>query len=382
MSSLQFNRPELALEMAESVLGKKRFGDSSGLLLANRRRTGKTTFLLIDLIPALQNLGAITVYVDLWANKDIPPGVLIAGAIGDEIARHKPALSKVGRISKVKVYGVEIEIAGAPAGRQATLYDLLAELHRRTGRQVALLVDEAQHAVLSEQGMNVMAALKSARDQMNTPGDLSLALVMTGSDRDKLCRLVNSNKAPFAGATIQTMSLLGREYIAFLAQGIEQDRPEIKVDVDRMFAAFQRLGQRPEPMVTILKDLTGLGRPPAERFHEEMDARVQAHVETLQARYLDAYLSLPPAQQAVLEWVLSDRQDSSGPFEARSKDHYAKFLGRKLSTPQIQNAIEAMRNREPPILWKSERAEYALDDAGFRAWYEELKSAGQWPPTQ
>jgi hypothetical protein len=44
----------------------------------------------------------------------------------------------------------------------------------------------------SKTGEVAMTALKSARDQLNRPGQVSLMLVMSGSDRDKLLRLVVS----------------------------------------------------------------------------------------------------------------------------------------------------------------------------------------------
>lgn len=381
--SLQFNRPDLARDMAEAVLGRVRFGYRSGLFLANRRRTGKTTFLKIDLIPALRNLGAVTVYVDLWVDKDTPPGVLIAGAISEVIAEQRGLLSKLelGRLRKVAVYGVEVEVAGPVAAREATLHDLLRELHRLTGRQIVLLVDEAQHAVTTEHGMNVMSAIKSARDQMNTPGELNLSLVMTGSDRDKLCRLVSTNKAPFLGASIDELPVLGRDYIEFLARSVEEDRPDIHVDVDRMYEAFIRLEHRPELMEKALKTLTGVGRPPADQFHPVLDQLVEQEVRRSQARYLDVYQSMSDPQRAVLERFLST-EGNGGPFEASAKAQYEQFLGRKLANGQIQNAIEGLRNRDPAILWKSERAEYALDDQGLRRWYEQLRDAGQWPPRE
>ena len=62
---------------------------------------------------------------------------------------------------------------------------------------VALIIDEAQHALTSEAGEVTMTSLKSARDQMNQPGQANLMLVMSGSDRDKLLRLVVSAGAPF-----------------------------------------------------------------------------------------------------------------------------------------------------------------------------------------
>ena len=43
-------------------------GLRSGLFLYGLRRTGKTTFLLNDLIPALEEAAALVIYVDLWSN--------------------------------------------------------------------------------------------------------------------------------------------------------------------------------------------------------------------------------------------------------------------------------------------------------------------------
>jgi len=49
-------RPQLAAEMAKQLLnpGILDEGLRSGLFLSGMRRTGKTTFLLNDLIPALE----------------------------------------------------------------------------------------------------------------------------------------------------------------------------------------------------------------------------------------------------------------------------------------------------------------------------------------
>ena len=64
------------------------------------------------------------------------------------------------------------------------------------GQSVALIIDEAQHALTSEAGEAGMTALKSARDQLNKPGKTRLMIVMSGSDRDKLLRLVNTRVRP------------------------------------------------------------------------------------------------------------------------------------------------------------------------------------------
>ncbi|MDM0029817.1 hypothetical protein [Variovorax saccharolyticus] len=56
-------------------------GLRSGLFLSGLRRTGKTTFLQQDLIPALEVLGAVVIYVDLWADTKADPATLIHAAI-------------------------------------------------------------------------------------------------------------------------------------------------------------------------------------------------------------------------------------------------------------------------------------------------------------
>jgi len=65
MSSI-FQRPELAESMANQLLnpGVLDEGLRSGLFLSGLRRTGKTTFLRNDLIPALEEAGALVIYVD------------------------------------------------------------------------------------------------------------------------------------------------------------------------------------------------------------------------------------------------------------------------------------------------------------------------------
>lgn len=62
-----FLRPQLAAEMARQLLKPSLLdtGLRSGLFLSGLRRTGKTTFLKNDLIPALEAGGALVIYVDL-----------------------------------------------------------------------------------------------------------------------------------------------------------------------------------------------------------------------------------------------------------------------------------------------------------------------------
>ena len=80
---MTFKRTQLAQSMAEQLMRPSFLDQSlrSGLFLSGQRRVGKTTFLANDLIPALQALGALVIYVDLWSQPDANPSDLVHEAI-------------------------------------------------------------------------------------------------------------------------------------------------------------------------------------------------------------------------------------------------------------------------------------------------------------
>ena len=45
-----------------------------------------------------------------------------------------------------------------------------------------------------------------------------------------------------------------------------------------------------------------------------------------------------------------------------------------------QKAMEALRNRQPSMVWKSARGEYAIDDAAMHHWHQQRVNSGTWPP--
>ena len=87
MSSI-YRRPLLAAQMAKQLLdpGVLDEGLRSGLFLSGLRRTGKTTFLVNDLIPALEEAGALVIYVDLWSNTQTSPAALVLAALRKTLA--------------------------------------------------------------------------------------------------------------------------------------------------------------------------------------------------------------------------------------------------------------------------------------------------------
>jgi hypothetical protein len=387
----QFSRPELARTTADALQGKTLFGDApNGLFLAAPRRTGKSTFLQRDLAPELERRGVAVVYVDLWADKTRDPGSLIAEAIGKVIAAHLGKVAKAAkaaRLDSIQVAGVlklDTSKIGQPDG--ATLTEALRTLVETARKPVALIIDEAQHALTSELGETAMAALKAARDALNGPGEVRLMLVMSGSDRDKLLRLVNTNGAPFYGSTVNRMPALGRDFIDFIVGLIEAHSPRLKpVDGDKLMKAFEQFGSRPQFFSTALADALSPLSDHAGRFEDAVLQAARHRQAEDEAQLESEFLALRPIEQVVL-WRLLEQGGRFRPYDAEALKFYRDKLGgpgrppARVTAQIAQAAVESIRQRTPSLVWKSARGEYSVDDALMHGWYSKRVAAGQWPP--
>lgn len=381
---IYFPRHQLAADMADAVRGHTLFSDApNGLFLAAPRRTGKTTFLRNDLLPTLETQGVEVVYVDLWSDQQRDPAQLIQAAIQEAMAPHRPAIEKLAArwgISKVGL-GQWIQLDATPTDNGvASLPEALRLLIEAGGKPVALVIDEAQQAVTTDAGNTLMAALKSARDQLNSPDHIQLMLVMSGSDRDKLLRLVNSLSAPFYGSQIQQMPLLGKAFIEHIADLIERQQPaQAPVDTDMLLQAFTAYGYRPQLFMEALGQAMSPLAADENRFEQRLVSLAQARQRDVEQDMASDYLGLDPVQQAVL-WRMLEMGEGFRPYNAESLAFYRRITGKPVSAQKAQRALESLRERTPPLAWKSSRGEYAVEDAAMTKWFRSLIDAGRWPP--
>ncbi|WP_280550435.1 ATP-binding protein [Halomonas sp. 11-S5] len=381
---IYFPRHQLAADMVDALRGHTLFSDApNGLFLAAPRRTGKTTFLRNDLLPTLEAQGVEVVYVDLWSDQQRDPAQLIQAAIQEAMAPHRPIIEKVAArwgISKVGL-GPWIQIDANPTeDGAASLPEALRLLIEAGGKTVALVIDEAQQAVTTDAGNTLMAALKSARDQLNTPDHIQLMLVMSGSDRDKLLRLVNSHAAPFYGSQIQQMPLLGKAFIEHIADLIERQQPaQAPVDTGMLLQAFTAYGFRPQLFMEALGQAMSPLATDGDRFEQRLLSLAQAQQRDVEQDMASDYLGLDPLQQAVL-WRMLEMGEGFRPYNAESLAFYRQITGKPVSAQQAQRALESLRERTPPLAWKSSRGEYAVEDAAMTKWFRALVDAGRWPP--
>ena len=80
-----FHRPALAERCCDSLEGIGLVDNRQGLFMAAPKRTGKSTFLREDLLPAMQQRGWTTIYMDLRAALSKDPVFLMMSTITAEI---------------------------------------------------------------------------------------------------------------------------------------------------------------------------------------------------------------------------------------------------------------------------------------------------------
>lgn len=339
-NKLLFHRPDIAARLASALLGDDPLNQAgrSGLFLAAPRRTGKSTFLRTDLIPAIENAGAIAVYVDLWVDKTRNPADLIAEAVRDKLG-------------------------GKPGG--ATLAKAFEGLRAATGKQVVFIIDEAQHALTTAEGESTLFALKAARDALNLGSERpGLAILATGSMRSKISDLVMGKNQAFYGASVADFPALGKDFIRHLLRSmlLHRFREKQLPDTDRVMAAFKRLGYRPEELSKAITD--AVTRPEAD-ISDAVEAAAQARYDAAVIRLRQQVANLPDIQRAIVRRLATASIAGGGApttvFGKESLHWYEQDLGgKKVSAAMVQKALVALVADE--VVWRSSHGSYQLDD--------------------
>lgn len=378
-NKLLFHRPDIAARLASALLGDDPLNQAgrSGLFLAAPRRTGKSTFLRTDLIPAIENAGAIAVYVDLWVDKTRNPADLIAEAVRDKLGSLAGALGKsrswLARVKKASAkakfsgfeaeLGFEIDTVGKAGG--ATLAKAFEGLRAATGKQVVFIIDEAQHALTTAEGESTLFALKAARDALNLGSERpGLAILATGSMRSKISDLVMGKNQAFYGASVADFPALGKDFIRHLLRSmlLHRFREKQLPDTDRVMVAFKRLGYRPEELSKAITD--AVTRPEAD-ISDAVEAAAQARYDAAVIRLRQQVANLPDIQRAIVRRLATASIAGGGTpttvFGKESLHGYAQDLGgKKVSAAMVQKALVALVADE--VVWRSSHGSYQLDD--------------------
>ena len=372
-------RPALAARMANQLLRPSALdiGLRSGLFLSGLRRTGKTTFLQNDLIPALEALGAIVIYADLWKDVSVGPDKLVREEILKTLAElERPRSALLKRLRKLKnvdigVMGLKFSFNLADIGRPegSTIADALREVVDLARTDVVLIVDEVQHAITTEDGRELLLGLKAARDAVNPrPGTLGYFIfVGTGSHRAMVSELSARNNQAFSGATSIPYPVLGRDYTEHLLNRLRREGYGPLPDVAVAAEAFDILGNRPEELIRALR-LLCLDMPDGNP-----DELLPVIARTLCATAADIELrkitELGNLAEAIFARIASADGDARGIFSGDAISAYSTALGRNVRIEEIQPVVHELLAAN--VIMRRGHGAYTVTDPFVRAcWLE------------
>ncbi|MFW9595529.1 MAG: ATP-binding protein [Macromonas sp.] len=365
-----YHRPDYARDMAQQLLQPSalQLQVRSGVFLSGIRRIGKTTFLRQDLMPALEGMGALVIYVDLWSDRSKNPASLVHEAVRATLTQlATPGTRLLDRFKGLNMgaagfsFGFQVDAVGKADG--ATLAQVFTELMDKVQTSVVLIVDEVQQALGTEEGSHLLFALKAARDAVNTrPGTPGyLLFIGTGSHKSLVADMATRRSQPFAGAVSTAYEPLGPDFVRWKLEQL-QALPGIKLPSPAVvWEGFVTLGQRPEELQNALVQLQA--RP------EAPDMAFPIICATLACAAAEVELATIEAQ-GTLASAIFDRiaqgpeAGASGLFATEAISAYAQQTGVVVDTPQVQNMVERMIGAN--LIHRQSHGVYAVVDPFVR----------------
>jgi hypothetical protein len=348
-----FRRPRLAAELAGRLLqpGVLDEGLRSGLFLSGLRRTGKTTFLRTDLVPELEARGAVVIYVDLWSDIKASPATLVQAAVRQTLSQlvtpTSPLLARLRRLKGLDLggmgfrFGFQLDQLGEAGG--VTLAQAFTEVVDQSGGDVVLILDEVQQAITTEEGNQMLLALKAARDAINPrPGTPGYFLFLgTGSHRALVSELTARRNQAFAGATSLPYPVLDQEYVRYVLERLRAEGMELLPSDESAWTSFQTLGHRPEEFLRALGQLrlcASSGLAP--------DQLLPVIAATLRGSAADLELlkveQLGGLATAIFDRVARSDGPARGIFSAEAALSYGEAIGREVRVEEIQPVVNEL----------------------------------------
>jgi hypothetical protein len=376
-----YRRPELASTMAQQLLHPTVLDEGlrSGLFLSGLRRTGKTTFLANDLIPALEEAGALVIYVDLWSDIQVNPSELVHRAIRKTLTElQSPVSAILKKLQKMThaemaAHGFKFSFTLDRLGEQggATLAQAFTEVVDQAKTDLVLIVDEVQHALVTEDGARMLFALKAARDAINsrpdTPGHL--LFIGTGSHRALVNELVTRRNQAFSGATSVAYPVLDGDFVEYLLKRLADEGAEGSPSPKAATDAFNVLGNRPEELIKALRLLRAQLPPRADpdTYLPVIAATLRSSAASAELLRLD---QLGGLATAIFDRIAINDGNTRGLFSAEAAAEYSRVVGREVRVEEIQPAVNELLSAN--LIMRRAHGVYGITDPFVQdAWLEQ-----------
>jgi hypothetical protein len=269
---------------------------------------------------------------------------------------------------------------GAPGG--VTLAEAFTEVVEQSRTDLVLIVDEVQQCLASDAGLSMMLALKAARDAINLrpspPGHF--VFIGTGSNRALVQELSARRNMAFQGAQSLPYPVLGDDFVANVLTRLKLQGSKAVPSHAVAAQAFKDLGSRPEELLNALRVLAyslPAGAGP--------DATLQIIVATVRAGMANAELmriqEIGPLAEGIFDRIASSQDTQTrGLYSTEAMDEYAKALGRRVRSEEIQNIVQQLQGAN--IIMRLGHGAYTVVDPFVREmWLERKAQLGTYDPS-
>lgn len=238
-------------------------------------------------------------------------------------------------------FGFQLETVGEQGG--ATLAEAFIQLVDQLRTDVVLIVDEVQQAITSEEGHQLLLALKASRDAINprpdTPGHF--LFLGTGSHRALVSELTARRNQAFDGATSVPYPVLGTDYVRYVLERLRAEGLSPLPSEDAAAAAFEVLGHRPEEFLRALGQLRA-----SAASGLEPDQLLPVIAATLQSTAADAELQkleqIGGLAVEIFARVAREQAPVRGLFSAEAAADYSRAIGREVRIEEIQPVVNEL----------------------------------------
>lgn len=363
-----FARPELA----QKQLAELEAGTGDPIALIGDRRIGKTSFLLMDLLPAAQTKGYITVYIDLWANKNNLLSAITTplDLALEQITVPKSKLARVLKtpVKKIGAAGASVELGEAPDHQRPpdTLLALgwiMKQIHLRAKKPLLLVFDEAQEFAASKSNDTLVGGLRAALIQSKA----FMRVIFTGSSKEQLAQMFTASKAPlYDGVHLNNFPVLGQDFVKHVAQLCAKRfvKPAPYADLKIIFDLVQH---RPSTLIELAIRAGSSGKD----IHTVYKESPLADMNELAVQLLLG--SMTPLKLAILQRL------ARGAASLTSQDtrmEYAKAIQSKSEAVAAGSVARALSELvQEHVLSNPERGKYNFQDISLAQWLRKQPSS-------
>ena len=354
-------------ELANQYLDKLDMGMDQGLTLLERRRYGKSEFILRDLMPCAADRGYLPIYVSMTDNAAAPHLALMR-ELEETCEKLEPLWKRLIARFKFKLsvktpHGItaEAEVSGIP--RQVTpdeitrihaLFDRLAGL---TDKRVLLLMDEIQH-LTNKQFLPFSHALKNELDRKRG----KMVALFVGSTATGLRMNFNREFSPFFGFGVQMpFPYLKNEFVQFIGQRFLESTKRPLGEPGEVQQYFNKLDRNPEYFLNMVSSMQLNPMMPLEKAYlitrEKMATEDHFEEKFAQMKDID---HLVYNEIAAHTWKLN---------QTNREERYSRALNTRVDEDMILKSLGRLRHLG--LISPAEGGFWLNEAIGFRRWIQD-----------